>query len=1014
MKYLKKIVLVLLSVFAFAFLSYSNLKADEPGQAAPATATDATEVSNSDDGYSENDEVYGEGEEIDPYHNLNFIKLYQSGIILSEDFPTEPSYEPNTDDNRLIMTATLEDINAGRIVIDHTLNFDKGIVSRITTDVYSEEGVSGELYIYLDDETTPVVVTRIEEFAPGPEEGNYSVNVIDKAISGEHKVSLRFNLDGIGASESTKLYFKHIEFAEFSIPFVNFNIDESKGTIDAMNASPDHSANCYGTVDIIVPDGYKSEYTGNVEKSITGLEMEYLRGRGNSTWQVPKKPYKFKLKSGKNIFGMGKNKHWVLIADFFDNSHMRNRMTYWMGAAVGLEYTPQCIPVEVMMNGHFFGTYLLAEQIRIGNGRVEIDELSDDDYDDPIITGGYLVSMAPYATDPDESKFKTKQGMSFINDSPDFYESGNDTQRDYIRDYFQKTEDAIFGEGFKDKDGKSYKYYMDFDSTVNYWWIQEFSMNRDSYSTPSTYLYKKREGKLFWGPLWDFDFVAWGDLEYFNDRVNGFNNTKNIWSTRLKDDPEFCEALADRWTDVEAILEEIVKDGGLLDRYYDEMRISESYNYELWGYYQTTCETYKEEVDDLRNWIINRRKWVNDNFDDLTDLKYTVTYMAQNKVYKTEDVMKGTALQSLPKAPKIKGKVFIGWYTKDGEKYEIPEGEDNSNYYKDDFTLYAKYVNRKDVVLATDIYFQDSALALALGGEPFKLEYTTYPADSIVADIIWSSSDENVATVDENGKVTFVNEGKTVITATLENGHYASIKLMIYKDAKDEEKYQVKSMKLEKSIVLYVGEYKQLLPVCDPEYNCSAFIYLMADDSIATVDDFGVITGVKPGVTTYEVGSYSLPDTVKCKVTVLEKKDDPDVDKAVVMYRLYNPNSGEHFYTGSVKEKEDVIAAGWKDEGVAWKAPKTSKTPVYRLYNPNAGDHHYTVSEKEKNDLVKVGWKYEGIGWYSDDNKGVAIQRLYNPNATAGSHHFTVSIPEKDNLVTAGWKYEGIAWYGKE
>ena len=130
------------------------------------------------------------------------------------------------------------------------------------------------------------------------------------------------------------------------------------------------------------------------------------------------------------------------------------------------------------------------------------------------------------------------------------------------------------------------------------------------------------------------------------------------------------------------------------------------------------------------------------------------------------------------------------------------------------------------------------------------------------------------------------------------------------------------------------------------------------------------------------------------------------------MYRLYNPNSGEHFYTASEKEKEDLVAVGWKYEGYAWKAPKTSKTPVYRLYNPNAGDHHYTTSVAEKNNLVTVGWNYEGIGWYSDDKKGVPLYRLYNPNAKAGAHHYTTSINEKNNLMNAGWKYEGLAWYG--
>lgn len=130
------------------------------------------------------------------------------------------------------------------------------------------------------------------------------------------------------------------------------------------------------------------------------------------------------------------------------------------------------------------------------------------------------------------------------------------------------------------------------------------------------------------------------------------------------------------------------------------------------------------------------------------------------------------------------------------------------------------------------------------------------------------------------------------------------------------------------------------------------------------------------------------------------------------MYRLYNPNSGEHFYTADVNERNNLVDVGWTYEGVGWTAPSTSNTPVYRLYNANAGDHHYTIDASERDNLVKVGWKYEGIGWYSDDAKGVPLYRQYNPNAKAGSHNYTTSIDENNYLKSIGWKAEGVGWYG--
>lgn len=134
-------------------------------------------------------------------------------------------------------------------------------------------------------------------------------------------------------------------------------------------------------------------------------------------------------------------------------------------------------------------------------------------------------------------------------------------------------------------------------------------------------------------------------------------------------------------------------------------------------------------------------------------------------------------------------------------------------------------------------------------------------------------------------------------------------------------------------------------------------------------------------------------------------------DDFCIMYRMYNPNSGEHFYTMNASEKDYLVSVGWNYEGRAWVAPNSGNA-VYRLYNPVAGDHHYTTNYAEVEYLKAVGWNYEGIGWYSDSNNATPLYRLYNPNAVTGAHHFTTNAAERDFLVSTGWNYEGIAWYG--
>lgn len=109
-------------------------------------------------------------------------------------------------------------------------------------------------------------------------------------------------------------------------------------------------------------------------------------------------------------------------------------------------------------------------------------------------------------------------------------------------------------------------------------------------------------------------------------------------------------------------------------------------------------------------------------------------------------------------------------------------------------------------------------------------------------------------------------------------------------------------------------------------------------------------------------------------------------------------------------ERDKVRKAGWRYEGIGWQAPITGD-PVYRMYNPNAGDHHYTMIASERDNLKKHGWRYEGISWCSDKNRAIKVYRAYNRNARAGAHNYTINYNEERNLINHGWRDEGIAWY---
>jgi len=416
-----------------------------------------------------------------------------------------------------------------------------------------------------------------------------------------------------------------------SLPLLTFSIDESKGTIYDMNHSYGHVDECTGMVTITLPEGYSGGYA----KVFSGGEykLEWIRGRGHMTWQVEadvKKPYIFKLEKKSDLFGMGKSKRWILLANAYDNALLRNRLSFRLADAVGLDYTSQCVAVDVMMNGEYLGSYLLCEQVRVEKSRVAIADLTEN-YDESTITdeelsGGYLLSPRQ---DDECSWFKTEHDVTFSVLSP--YDSDEPAKYQkavsYITGYIQRVENAVYG--IPDEDGivEDVWSLMDLDSMVMYYWIEEFSANGDGFGA-STYLHKERDsvdengnpvrGKLCWGPVWDYDY-AYSATGYAASEgwVQHFP-----WIDELLKDPVFVEALQQGWVTFSASVSEITRDGGLLDSWQAEIYSSAVSNFTRWGLQSLTPVTdvasyYEAEVARLKTWMTDRAGWISANVKDI-------------------------------------------------------------------------------------------------------------------------------------------------------------------------------------------------------------------------------------------------------------------------------------------------------------------------------------------------------------------------------------------------------------
>ena len=230
-----------------------------------------------------------------------------------------------------------------------------------------------------------------------------------------------------------------------------------------------------------------------------------IKGRGNSTWGYNKKPYALKLDKKQEVLGMPKHKRWCLIANYLDLTHMRNRLAYYIGQNTSLAWTPRNEYAEVYFNGEYLGFYLVTEQIKVDENRVDVPELDPSDVAGDAVTGGYLLELDTYY---DEAyKFHTSSTYIPVNlKSPD--ENVPAAQMNYIRDYMDAADAAFLalweGRGTADK---VYE-YVDRQSMIDFWIVNEIMTNYETLHPKSLYLHKDRNGKLAAGPLWDFDYAT--------------------------------------------------------------------------------------------------------------------------------------------------------------------------------------------------------------------------------------------------------------------------------------------------------------------------------------------------------------------------------------------------------------------------------------------------------------------------------------------------------------------------
>ena len=419
---------------------------------------------------------------------------------------------------------------------------------------------------------------------------------------------------------------------------------------DWVDASKQNIAT--GSMSMVSADG-GSIYSGGLKQ---------IKARGNSTFTyTDKKSYQIKLNTASDLLGNQEQvKTWVLLASYFDATQMHDKLMKDLATKLGLAYTASCNWVNLYYDGEYRGVYLLSEKNSVGAASVAITDMEEaykaqnPSYGDNMstglsqnaygqqfqytkglqepanITGGYLIELNHNMWD-EASGFKTRQGVAFNVKSPEW--CGEEAMR-YISEYYQDFEDAVYATdktgaytGYNASTGKYFYDYVDMDSLVKVFLLQELSLNCDGFIS-SVYFYKDADGKMFAGPIWDQDMTfgtGW-------TKTNAANiEDYHYLAKALIQIPAFKTAVAEYYSSTFApAVREWLGNNGTIAHQYNLLKDSAAMNYKLWDFIRIgdpkadghiwQGASYESVVADMTSWIEARLSVMDKRFAQQTTL----------------------------------------------------------------------------------------------------------------------------------------------------------------------------------------------------------------------------------------------------------------------------------------------------------------------------------------------------------------------------------------------------------
>ena len=345
--------------------------------------------------------------------------------------------------------------------------------------------------------------------------------------------------------------------------------------------------------------------------SYNATQYHRIRGRGNSTWLYPKKPYRIRFREDISLFGKAARENWVLLADYLDPTFLMTAVTFELGESIfQLPFTCTYQNVNVYFNGRYEGLYTLTEHRQAdpnglpgAPGRVGIDQDN----------GGWFIEMDNYYDE--DPKFMTENYMlPVMIKAPEYAPDPTDSDNpfyDFIKNDLNELCDSLVSPGFPEN---GYRDLIDRNTFIDFLLVNELVRNNELQFPKSTFAFKPdKNGKISMGPLWDFDW-AFAYNGTGHNYFTGFAGRTMIcdFFLRFFEDPVFSVKYKERWN---AKYKEVVAMSDFIENLGEKIRPAADEDAARWvipdGYLPGYNPDHAQQVGEMKKWWNSRVSWLN-------------------------------------------------------------------------------------------------------------------------------------------------------------------------------------------------------------------------------------------------------------------------------------------------------------------------------------------------------------------------------------------------------------------